>query len=305
MQVVMVDSKFWHRLALGAASATLALALTPVLSAQSSGQGSAQTPTQQKTTQAADKDINRTELRNFDAFLDKHPEIREDLSKNPSLVNNEEYVENHPQLAEFLKNHPGVREELKENPKAFMNREGGFEKHEGGERPGDINRTELRNFDGFLDTHPEIREDLSKNPSLVNNEEYVENHPQLAEFLKNHPGVREELKENPKAFMGRERGFEKQEGGERAGDINRTELNNFDAFLDKHPEIRKELTKNPSLADNKEYLENHPELAEFLKNHPGVREELKENPKAFMARERGLEKGEHAQKEKPHHRPER
>jgi phage-related protein len=216
MHVVIGDSKFWHRLALGAASATLALALTPVLNAQSSGQSSTQ-PASQKS-QAADQDTKRTELRNFDGFLDKHQEIREDLKKNPSLVNSDEYVENHPELAEFLKSHPGVREEIKENPKAFLAREHRYEQHEGerGRGDSDVTRTELRNFDGFLDKHQEVREDLKKNPSLVDNEEYLENHAELRDFLKDYPGVRKELKEHPKAFIARERRYEQKEDSESA-----------------------------------------------------------------------------------------
>jgi hypothetical protein len=67
---------------------------------------------------------------------------------------------------------------------------------------------------------------LAKNPS------YVQNHPELQEFLSTHPGVKEELSENPRAFMKRERRFEKT-----GQDVNRRELSNFDKFLDKHPNI--------------------------------------------------------------------
>jgi phage-related protein len=75
-------------------------------------------------------DINRTELRNFDTFLDSHPQIRRELTKNPSLVNNPKYLKDHPELDAFLKSHGGVREELRENPSIFMHRELGYEKAE-------------------------------------------------------------------------------------------------------------------------------------------------------------------------------
>ena len=38
---------------------------------------------------------------------------------------------------------------------------------------------QLAGFDNFLDTHPEVAEQLRREPSLVNNEEFVENHPAL------------------------------------------------------------------------------------------------------------------------------
>jgi len=79
---------------------------------------------------AQNNDINRAELRNFDQFLDSHPQIRAELSRNPSLVNNREYVEKHQELRTFLEGHPGVREQLRENPGVFMHREAGYERAE-------------------------------------------------------------------------------------------------------------------------------------------------------------------------------
>jgi len=84
--------------------------------------------------QEKENDIKRVELKNFDQFLDQHPEVAEQLRKNPSLINKEDYLEKHPELQEWMKNHPAAREELKENPRAFMKREKRFEKHEGPEK---------------------------------------------------------------------------------------------------------------------------------------------------------------------------
>jgi len=54
----------------------------------------------------------------------------EQLRKNPGLIKDPKYVNDHPELREFLENHPGVREELKEHPKYFMHREKQFERRE-------------------------------------------------------------------------------------------------------------------------------------------------------------------------------
>jgi phage-related protein len=234
--------------------------------------------------QARDRDVTRTELANMDRFMDSHPEIAEQLRKNPSLVNNEEFVENHPALQQFLASHPGVREEYKENPNAFMNREERFDRREDQARDRDITRGELANMDRFMDSHPEIAEQLRKNPSLVNNEEFVENHPALQQFLASHPGVREEYKENPNAFMNQEQRFDRREDSNmrRDRDVTRGELASFSEFMGSHDRIADELSKNPWLANNKEYLENHPELRDYLKAHPEVHEELSENPQSFI-----------------------
>jgi len=71
-------------------------------------------------------DITRQELVNFNRFLDANPQIRYDLTRNPSLVNDPRYIQGHPELRDFLANHGGVREELKETPNIFMRREYGY-----------------------------------------------------------------------------------------------------------------------------------------------------------------------------------
>ena len=222
--------------------------------------------------QGQDNDTTRQELASFDSFLDKHPEMAEQLRRNPSLVDDREYVNNHPELQAYLQDHPQVREELTENPRAFMRQEDRFDR-----KDDDSARRELANFDAFLDKHPEIAEQLRKNPTLADNKEFLQNHPALQQFLQDHPGVRQQLAQDPRIFMRQEDRFDRRDD-----DATRRELASFDGFLDKHPEIAEQLSKDPSLAKNEEYLENHPELREYLKNHSGVREELAENPQAFM-----------------------
>ena len=163
--------------------------------------------------QRGDKDITQSELRNFDAYLDQHPDVRSDLAKDPTLIDNPAYLNKLPHLKEFLEQHPNTRRELKENPRAFMQREKGFEKGEAGEasHKTDITQSELRNWDEYLDRHSDVRADLSKNPNLIDDPKYLNDHPHLKEFLEKHPNTREELKENPKLFMNRERQYEKTE----------------------------------------------------------------------------------------------
>jgi len=150
-----------------------------------------------------DHDVTRTELANMDRFMDSHPEVAEQLRKDPSLVNNKAFVSNHPALQQFLADHPGVREEYKENPNAFMHQEERFDRREDGgmRRDRDVTGGELASFNEFLGNHDKIADELSKNPSLAKNQEYIENHPELGTYLKAHPGVHEELSENPEGFM--------------------------------------------------------------------------------------------------------
>jgi hypothetical protein len=243
---------------------------------------------------AQDNDITTQELSNFDKFLDGHPEIAEQVRRNPSLLDDREYVSNHPELQAYLQDHPRVREEVKENPRAFMRDENRFDRKEADDRDregnrdrdrdNDANRRELANFDAFLDKHPEIAEQLRKNPTLADNKRFLENHPALRQFMQEHPGVRQQMGQDPHAFMRQEDRFDQRafDRRDRDNDVSRRELASFDGFLDTHPEVAAQLSKNPSLAKNEEFLENHPELREYLKTHTSVQQGLAENPQAFM-----------------------
>jgi hypothetical protein len=253
-----------------------------------------------------DNDTTRQELANFDKFLDSHREIAEQLRKNPSLVNNQEFVKNYPALQTYLQDHPAVREEIRENPNAFMRQEDRFDRREDNRgrdnpRDRDTTRQELVNFDKFLDNHRETAEQLRKDPSLVNNQEFVKNHPALQTYLQDHPAVREEIRENPNAFMEAENRYDRQvaiqdrdanrdrdpnrQTDNRARDTNRQELANFNRFLDNHRETAERLRKDPSLVDNQEFVKSHPALQTYLQDHPAVREEIKNDPNAFMQEE--------------------
>jgi hypothetical protein len=243
----------------------------------------------QNTRPVQDNDTTRQELANFDQFLDNHREMAEQLRKNPSLVNNEEFVKNHPALQTYLQEHPAVREEIAENPNAFMRKEDRYDRREDAARydrredarDRDTTRRELANFDQFLDNHRETAEQLRKNPSLVNNEEFVKNHPALQTYLQQHPQVREEVKENSDAFMRQEARYDRHEN-DLNRDLARRPSANFGEFLGGHSNISKDLSRDPSLVKNQEYMENHPELKEYLNAHPDVQQELMKNPQSFV-----------------------
>src|SRR5229473_886818 len=90
----------------------------------------AQSEQAQDRSRAESSDITRDKLARFDQFLDSHREIAEQLRKNPSLVNDSSFVQQHQALQTYLQQHPAVREELKENPNAFMRQEDRFDDRE-------------------------------------------------------------------------------------------------------------------------------------------------------------------------------
>jgi hypothetical protein len=231
-------------------------------------------------------------MASMDSFLDGHPEIAEQVRKDPSLLTNDKFVKQHPALQTYLQQHPQVRAEITQNPNNFMQREQRFDQREDGmDRNGmdrDRTRGEMAGMDRFLDGHPEIAEQVRKDPSLLTNKRFVDQHPALQSYLQQHPQVRQEVAENPNSFMQQEQRFDHQENnyGQSRGrfdsDVNRGELTSFGQFLNGHDSVAQQLAKNPSLANNQEYMETHPELKAYLQAHPAVQQELKENPQAFM-----------------------
>ena len=263
--------------------------------------------------QEQDSDTTHRQIVEMDRFLDSHPEIAEQLSKNPSLINSKEFVENHQALQEYLEKHPGVREEFTENPNAFMRRENRFERNEGdrdytradndkdrdtdrdrGNRGDDhqgdnrnrrdddhdITRRQVAEMDRFLDSHPEIAEQLRRDPSLINNQEFVENHRSLQQYLQEHPGVREEITENPNAFMRREDRYDRREGDRDRGMMaqdrdNRNRIGDPDGQLTSFGHF---LGGQSAMAQQ---LSKDPSLVnnrEYMANHPELAEYLKAHP---------------------------
>ena len=237
-----------------------------------------------------DSHMSRQQIVGLDQFLDNHPEIAAQLQKNPSLVNNKDFIQDHPDLQHFLQQHPEVREDLSQNPGAVMHQEQRFDRR-GDQGDRDVTRGELSNMDRFMDSHPEIAEELRKDPSRINNKDFIKDHPELKEFLAQHPELREEFRENPQAFMHQEQRFDRNEDM-RDRDVTRGELSNMDRFMDSHPEIAEQLRKDPSRINNKDFIKDHPELKEFLAQHPELREEFKENPNAFMRQEQRFDRRE-------------
>jgi hypothetical protein len=254
-------------------------------SAQVAPQGGMPTAQQGAVQQDQDNDTTRGELASFDRFMDSHPEIAEQLRKDPSLVKNDDFVRDHRDLQEYLQNHPGVREEISENPDRFMHQERRFDRAEDrrneDRRDPDTTRGELAGFDRFMDGHPEIAEQLRKDPSLVKNGDFVRNHRDLQEYLQQHPGVSEEISENPDRFMRQEQRFDRTEDN-RNHDMADRDRAAFGQFLNSHSSIAQELSKEPWLANNEDYQKSHPDLQEYLRTHPGVQAQLKQDPQMFM-----------------------
>jgi len=68
--------------------------------------------------------------RDFNSYLDAHPDEAQELNKNPGLVHNPKYLSNHPDLDAYLKENPKVASEYEHHPYHFMHRERRYERSE-------------------------------------------------------------------------------------------------------------------------------------------------------------------------------
>jgi hypothetical protein len=161
----------------------------------------AQTTPVPPTTQ---DEITEREVRNFDGYLDQHPEVAQQLKQNPNLINDPNYLSQHKELQQFLNTHPNAAAAIKQNPQKFMTDEKRFNNRE-----AEIKRT--AGFDNYLDQHPQQEKDLMQNPNLINDPKYMAEHPELQQYLQSHPHLAEQLKTNPKQVMNRERHFDQKE----------------------------------------------------------------------------------------------
>lgn len=197
----------------------------------------------------------------LDRFLDDHQQIDKDLTANPSLANNNAYLDQHQDLRTFLNDHPDLREQFAKNPNFFMQRENQFDAREA-TRNQDQDRD--RNFtDRDQDRDRDANRQNAQNGTTANS-----NQDRDQDRDRNFAGRDQDRDQNPNP------------------DLRNWELARMDQFLDDRQQIDKELTAKPSLINDQKYLAQHQDLRLFLNDHPQVREEFTENPTYFMNKER-------------------
>ncbi|HTU33235.1 MAG TPA: hypothetical protein VMF66_05490 [Candidatus Acidoferrum sp.] len=250
-----------------------------------------------------DDAVTRQETANLDQFLDNHPPIKKDLTSNPSLCNDANYLKSHPDLQDFLNRNPRIKSELQVNASLVVRRDnrldgnGADRDRAPGQNPNpDLNEREVGRIDQFLDDHPKIEKELQKNPSLINDRGFLRHNRDLDMFLNEHPQIHQEFAENPSYFTQRENQF----GGSAANrdqamgrnpnpDVSEREVGKMDQFLDDHPDIKKQLDKNPSLISDNGYVRHHKDLDALLAENRGLRTAFAEHSAYFIQQENRFE----------------
>ena len=298
---------------LGAAMGTLLFLPCPTHAQSSTTQDrqTVQSSTPQDRQAVQSDDITRRDLARFDQFLDSHREVANQLRKTPSLIDDPQYLQSHPELNTYLQDHPSVKQEISQQPNTFMRLEdsygrdssmrdrdaGGQDRDAGGQdrvatgqdrdangqdrNAGGQDRRDVASFNRFLDEHREVAEQVRKDPSLLDNRNFVQNHPALQTYLQNNPGVRDQLRQDPNAFMRQEDAYNR-DSNTRDHDPAHDHMAGFGGFLHSHSDIQNDLSRDPSVVKDHEYVQNHAELDAYLNAHPDVRTDLMANPQGFV-----------------------
>ena len=85
----------------------------------------AQTQDSTKTPDASTKtapssDLPLADYQAFDTFAVAHPEVVSELSHRPELLKSDAYLTRHPELRDFLDSHAELRANLIENPGDYL-----------------------------------------------------------------------------------------------------------------------------------------------------------------------------------------
>jgi len=222
------------------------------------GPAHAQSTTTQDKQVAQNDDITRRDLARFDQFLDSHREDAQQLRRTPSLVDDPQFLQGHPELNGYLQDHPSVKQEISQRPDTFMRLEDQYDHdreardRDAGAQDRDANRRDAGGQDRDAD-----RRDTDRDAD--------------------HRDVDRDADRRDADRDAYHRDADR--------DADRRDVANFDRFLDGHREIAEQVRKDPSLLDKREFVQSHPALQTYLQDNPGVRDQLKQDPNAFMRQE--------------------
>lgn len=68
---------------------------------------------------AAAQYATQSEVNSFNSFLNNHPNVAEQLRRDPGLIDSKAYLDEHPELHNYLNNHSQLRQAIQMHPGAF------------------------------------------------------------------------------------------------------------------------------------------------------------------------------------------
>jgi hypothetical protein len=123
---------------------------------------------------------NNRAAENFDTgYLDKHPEISQQLARNPGLADNPQYLSAHPGLQDYLNAHPNVHYDLEHHPDRFMSDEDRMNGHPNGAYASEGYHPGPPPPGAYHEEHPTAETFAAEHP-------YAAEHPQAAKQYYQH-----------------------------------------------------------------------------------------------------------------------
>lgn len=190
----------------------------------------------------AENYFNSDPAARWQRFLDENPDFARRYRGNPDIIRDPRVMDDQPGVREFFANNPDVRQYAYRSS-------GNFERA----------RTPAEKWNRFLNHNPNFAERYRENPSIVNDENVVNDEPELRELFRTDPEVRRY------AYNDRRMG-----GSDIDGDMDSAN-GDMSGFLATHPGLARQLRERPGLINDPRFVQNHPNLDQYLRNHPNVR----------------------------------
>ncbi len=128
-----------------------------------------------------------SDMRDFQQFLNDHSWLAGQLRNDPSLANDQNFLNGNSEFAQFLSDHPSVQRGLQADATGYIRRALGYA-GQGPEQGGNwnswnnqANYQEMSDFNQFLTSHPWIANKLRGNPLLANNQDFLHDNPPLSQ----------------------------------------------------------------------------------------------------------------------------
>lgn len=141
--------------------------------------------------------------RSWEEFLDEHRTIARDLSRNPNLVNDTGYVDDHDSLDDWFDDHREAAAIIRANPNAYITRSS--RSSESDPDYGQPTESDIQSFEQYLDQNWEIADALYREPDLIKSRQFLRDNPSLEDWMQAHPAAARAIRERPQDYLWRQR----------------------------------------------------------------------------------------------------
>ncbi len=234
---------------------------------------------------------SRKEMLEFQSFLSSQPGLADTLYNDPSLANNQNFLNQHYDFWEFLNSHPYVQHEFQSNATGFMDEMQRLSAPSATTPAGtwtpsgnQQQRQETQEWVQFMSAHPWIANKLRQNPALANSREFTNDNQPLAQFLNSHPYVQSQFRADPSGFIERAQSLAARGSQPAAYDPHASDYESLRLFLQNHTWIANQLKDKPSRATSTDFLNENKELRDFLQAHPYLQEQFKLDARGTLDR---------------------